>query len=205
MSKSATWQARENRSGGRRRLRHYRCLYCRKWFDVERGKIARSRKHCSQFCERIHKRELSITKALNRAKRPDRLKPNRYGSDWPTAQSLCRARDANRCVRCDTSGSKTRGLPVDHIVPFRLASEWHPGGGNSQVNLWCLCLECHGRKLVADTLAKKGDGLAWTRGMLAFCGDDPDMFERFCAAMRHFGLQGLVEKVSGWAPPPVSC
>lgn len=176
--------------------RGFRCLECSRTFAVPAGRIAFSRSFCRPLCKALF-RAREAKDSSRKRKRREPMESFDYGPGWAAVSAACIARDRNICVRCANPAPKGVTWAVDHILPVRLASRWGMDKANAAANVWSLDPGCHGVKGGIDRLARRSDMLAWTRRMLAFVSGSPDMFERFAAAMRHFGLSEIVENVKG--------
>ena len=87
-----------------------------------------------------------------------------FGKGWPVKAAAIRARDGDRCQRCDRPWTLDDGarFPVDHIVPRRLFQRpdgtYDDAWANQHWNLATLCPACHGWKTArAERLALRGD------------------------------------------------
>ena len=67
-------------------------------------------------------------------RKPGASRPELSTYAWKRRRAAVRARDKNRCVRCNNS---TRKLSVHHVVPA-----W-AGGTDQMQNLVLLCSRCH--------------------------------------------------------------
>jgi len=107
---------------------------------------------------------------------------------WRAKARAIRKRDNHACQVC--GGTRNPGyqqLPVDHIVPYRIARIWAPTHEDDEENLLTLCQVHHGIKLKAEKRLDRGDRLGWEE-QLRLLGYPMEKVE---AAFRH--LAGFMQ------------
>jgi hypothetical protein len=115
------------------------------------------------------------------------------GPGWSKTAATIRTRDNHQCVGCGELPCK-KALPVDHLVPYRIAkviAAKTPGlDPNDKRNLATLCEICHTWKTSAERSLHAGDALEFFWEASRVVGSH----ERIRVAMELFGLWEQIER-----------
>lgn len=139
------------------------CLYCHNPFTKLARHFASKNKpkYCNIDCYLAHT-VIRSSPLLREGDDPYR------GGNWRGIRVEVREEDGNQCQLCGKDGAKIhKGLPVDHIIPFRLMVRWgfEP---NARGNLITVCDPCHAVKTnVAEPMLLRGDMIGFVLELLA--------------------------------------